>query len=475
MPLASIAFAPTFTLIRFATEQTMPMFFSLRKARRLSSTALLAALALCPAAQAQPHDALLAQARLLLQQRKPQQAFDLLAPEEAARANDPAFDYLIGIAALDAGMLTRAIFALERAVDLQPDNNLARAELARAHLAAGETASAREELLLARRGRMPEEAAAAIDRVLGSLEQAATAGAPGGGPWRGYLETFAGHDSNVNSATGAGQFALPAFGGIIFNLAAENQQRRDVFGGVAGGIGLQLPLAAGWELAATLNARGVHNQKAHDVDNRQLDGSLGLAYSTGPHVFSVTAQANTYDIDDHRYRRATGVSAQWQYMLNATSQLSVFSQWSRLAYAADPSRDADRSVLGVGYARAFNEGAQLAYASLYGARESTRHDGFDNDGHHASGVRLGGEVRMTEQATAFTALQHEARTYGGSEPFFDTSRRDHQLDMTAGVHFIPAPKWRLTPQLSRVRASSNVVLYDYRRTLWQITLRRDFS
>ena len=79
--------------------------------------------------------------------------------------------YPLGIAALDAGHLTRAIFALELTVELQPANNLARAELARAYLAAGETANARKALLEARQGSMPAEAAAAIDRVLGAVAQ----------------------------------------------------------------------------------------------------------------------------------------------------------------------------------------------------------------------------------------------------------------------------------------------------------------
>jgi tetratricopeptide (TPR) repeat protein len=451
----------------------MPVFPCV--ARPAATAILLAALLASHSTQAQPRDPLLDQATLLMQQRQPQQAYDLLAPEESRRANDAAFDYLLGIAALDAGHITRAIFALERAVELQPDNNLARAELARALLAAGEPAGARQELVLARRGNMPAEAAAAIDRVLGSLEQEPLKGEPKNGPWRAYVEAFAGHDSNVNSATAAGQFALPAFGGIIFNLDAANQRRSDSFGGLAAGAGLQLPLATGWELNASANARSLHNRRAHDVDNRQLDGSLGLAYTTGASVFSAAAQANSYDIDSHRYRRASGLSGQWQHSLNAVSQLSVFTQWSRLAYAADASRDADRGVLGLGYARAFNDGDQVAYASVYRAREKTRSDGVDNYGHHATGARLGAEARVGSAATAFAALQFETRRYGGSEPFFDTTRRDHQLDVTAGMHFVPAPQWRITPQVSHVRAASNVVLYDYRRTVWQLSVRREFN
>jgi hypothetical protein len=170
--------------------------------------------------------------------------------------------------------------------------------------------------------------------VLGALAQDP---APGrAGPWRGYLEAFAGHDSNVNSATAAGQFALPAFGGIVFNLDQANQQRSDTFIGAAAGLGLQQPLAPGWQLQGHLNARDVHHRRSSTQDNRQLDGSLGLAWQQGANLLSLAGQANTYDIDSARYRRAAGLSGLWQHTLGPASQLSAFSQWSRLHYRADP-------------------------------------------------------------------------------------------------------------------------------------------
>jgi tetratricopeptide (TPR) repeat protein len=439
----------------------------------MRQAALLALALTLPTLAAHAQDALLLQARTLMERGQPRQAYELLEPAEGQRAADAPYNYLLGIAALDAGEVTRAIFALERAVDMRPDDNLARAELARAYLAAGEPAAARQELQTARRGAMPAQAAAAIDRVLGALAQDP---APGrAGPWRGYLEAFAGHDSNVNSATAAGQFALPAFGGIVFNLDQANQQRSDTFIGAAAGLGLQQPLAPGWQLQGHLNARDVHHRRSSTQDNRQLDGSLGLAWQQGANLLSLAGQANTYDIDSARYRRAAGLSGLWQHTLGPASQLSAFSQWSRLHYRADPGRDADRLVLGGGYARAFAGGARVAYGSVYGARENARQPGAEQYGHRALGVRLGAEARWGEAATVFSAVQFERRHYGGTEPFFDMPRRDRQLDLTLGVHLEPAPQWRITPQFSYLRAASNVVLYTYRRAVWQISVRREFK
>ncbi|MDB6000578.1 MAG: hypothetical protein JWP52_2277, partial [Rhizobacter sp.] len=332
---------------------------------------------------------------------------------------------------------------------------------------------ARRELLLARERDMPAEAAASIDRVLGALEQEPLAGP--GGPVRGYLEVSAGGDSNVNSATAAGQFAIPAFGGLILTLAPESRRRGDLFAGVAGGLGVQLALQPGWTFNGAANARGTFNDRAHDVETSQADASAGLTYAQGADSYSAALQANGFRIDSQRYRNAAGASGQWQHTLDAVSQVSVFGQWSRLTYAGDATRNTDRTVLGGSYARAFDDGGKLAYASLYAADESPRASGYDNQGHHALGVRLGGEYSAGNRATVFSALQYENRRYGGNEPFFDTTRHDRQFDAVAGVHFVPAALWRITPQVAYTRSSSNLVLYDYARTVVQITVRREFK
>lgn len=59
-------------------------------------------------------DALTDRAKRLLEQKQPKQAYDLLLPQEGARAGDPEFDYLLGIAAIDSGEPERGVFALER-------------------------------------------------------------------------------------------------------------------------------------------------------------------------------------------------------------------------------------------------------------------------------------------------------------------------------------------------------------------------
>lgn len=424
----------------------------------------------CASAPAVAQDALLDQATAMLGKRDAAAAYALLAPAEATRAGDPAFDYLLGIAALDAGHVTRAIFALERVVDARPDDRLARAELGRAYLAAGDTERAREQLRRARSGDTPPEAAAAIDRVLGVIDQVVP---QRGTRVSGYVEVGAGFDSNVNSATNQGEFAIPAFGGILFQTTPESRRQHALTGSAAAGVIAELPLSAAWTVIAAANLRRTVNRDVHDMDTVLVDATAGLRHTAGAHSQTLALQSGSAWVGSERYRDANGLTAQWQTQFSDQLMGSVFGQWSRQDFRQDAARSNDRTVLGLGLARGFGGGATLVYGSAYAARERTEPD-FASFGHHARGVRLGVERRLTAALVLFGEAQFETRRYGGTEPFFDTGRRDRQKDASAGLRQSLAERWELTAQLRYTRAASNVVLYDYVRNTFQVTLHRSF-
>ncbi len=436
--------------------------------------ARLCALALalaCFVSNACAQDALLDDARALLTRRDAGGAYALLLQAEPERAGDPRFDYLLGLAALDAGHVTRAIFALERAVQRQPDNMLARAELGRAYLAAGEAGAAREQLRLARGGELPADASAALERVIGVIDQVAP---PTGPQLSGYFEVGAGYDSNVNSATNQGEFAIPAFGGILFQNAPENRQRHDLVFSTAGGLNAEAALSASWKLVAAANLRATVDRVVHDMNTTFFDATAGLRHTAGGQSQLIALQNNTAWVGGHPYRTANGLSAQWQAQFDAVAQLSGFGQWSRQTYSGQAERNTDRLLLGFGGARQFDGAAPLAYGSAYAVQERARSAGAANFGHHGAGLRLGMEQRLGPAVVGFAEWQHELRRYGGSEPFFDIARRDHQNDFSAGLRWNADPRWQLIAQARLARVNSNVVLYDYSRNVFQITAHRSF-
>jgi tetratricopeptide (TPR) repeat protein len=116
------------------------------------------------------------------------------------------YDYLLGIAALDAGDAQQAVFALERVLAVNPNYLQARAEIARAYFVLGERDSARREFeaVKAAGGQIPPEARESIDRFLSAL-------APQQTEFKAYIELALGYD-NTNSATSRSTIATPSPG-----------------------------------------------------------------------------------------------------------------------------------------------------------------------------------------------------------------------------------------------------------------------
>lgn len=401
----------------------------------------------------------------------PPPALAALLGQEAEQAGNPDFDYALGVAALDAGHLSRAIFALERVLEVRPDHAEARAELGRAYLAAGDVARGREELMRVRRGELPPEAAQAIDRVLGTLD--ASTSADRQRKVSAYVEGFLARDSNVNSATNAGQFALPAFGGLLFTMAPEARQRSDLVAGVASGASVLVPLAATWDLVAGANLRGTFLRNVHDMQTTVADLSLGATHSEEDSSQTLAWQSSGAWLDGGRYRTAQGLTAQWQQQLDRNNQGNAFAQFSRQSYAGQAERNTDRAVLGMALARLFDDGRRLAYGSAYRVRERPRDAMNSHFGHQGFGARLGAE-QAVGAITLFAEWQVERRHYGGAEPLFDTQRHDHQSDWLAGLRWSVGQHWQVLPQLRRTIARSNVVLYDYQKTVVQVAVRREF-
>src|SRR5689334_6440898 len=95
-------------------------FTAVAALRRRTSALILAALLSTSALFAYGADEVLVKAKSFLDANNAQAAYNLLAPLQSQRAGDPDFDYLLGVAALDLGKNTEAVFALERVLSVRP-------------------------------------------------------------------------------------------------------------------------------------------------------------------------------------------------------------------------------------------------------------------------------------------------------------------------------------------------------------------
>ena len=415
---------------------------------------------------------LLQDAAKLINSGKAQQAYALLAPHETNLAGDPDYDYLLGIAALDSGKPNEAIFALERVLAVNPDNLQARAEIARAYFATGEKDLSRQEFEAVQSRHPPREVNATIQKFLDAINQ----GQGSGTLLSGYLEAAVGNDSNVNSATGSNQVAIPVFGGAIATLNASGIETRDSFGNISGGGNVRHALSSDWSMFGGANFDQRLNSTQHVFNTGTLNGNAGLSFTRAKNSYSAALQLQSFRVDNKRYRDGAGMTMQWQRDLKNSSQFSSYLQYTHLKYPDQSIRNANRYVLGAAYASVLGGSLTPAvYAGLYAGKEKEQQSGVPYLGQKLYGVRAGGELSLSVQTKLFGSVSVESRQYGGDDPFFLVTRKDTQADLNMGARYIMRKVWTLAPQLAYTKNKSNIAINEYKRTVLSISLRRDFN
>ncbi|MCA1938589.1 MAG: surface lipoprotein assembly modifier [Dechloromonas sp.] len=415
-------------------------------------------------------DALTDRAGTLLDAGKGGEAYRLLEPEESARAGEPLFDFLFGLAALESGQNTRAVFALERVLAMDPGNVRARAEIARAYLALGETETALQEFQTVKRQGVPADVSMTIDRYIASVRRVVSETARS---LTAYVELAIGYDTNVNIGPNRNSVLIPSFGNLPFTLGPDSKANQDSFAMLGAGANLRQPLGGGFVLLAGVSANARGNSEKQQFDTYGGDVNLGLSLTADQNVYTLMAQVGTFHVDGNRFRDHSGLTAQWQRNLDARNQISVFGQYTRLNYPDQSVRDADRWVAGAGYAHLFREGMVL-YASAYGVQEEPKRDGVGWLAFSGWGARLGGRVNYDAHTVLFGGANYEYRIYDDNDPSFLRKRRDDQFGLMLGATHHFSAQWSVTPQLNLTYNKSNIALSEYHRSLFSVTLRREF-
>ncbi|MFC4161823.1 surface lipoprotein assembly modifier [Chitinimonas lacunae] len=412
------------------------------------------------------------QAKRLIAAGKQQQAFELLSPQATEHAGEVEFDYLLGLAANDTGKPTQAVFAMERVLAQQPDNLLARLELARAQFMLGELEPARANFEAVKAKNPPASAIPTIDRYLKAI--AARQTAPSRSNRRIYAQLGFGHDSNVNSATAESQVALPIFGGLTFDIASDGRKRSDDFANLSAGFNYlhRVDRELAWLFGGAAALRRNFDQQEFDTDS--YDFSLGPAFERNDQLWLLTAQAGHFRLDGRSYRNHAGLTGQWIKNLTGTQQLILFGQAAKLRYPGQSVRDGRRLIAGAAYSQRSDSGSN-GFAGLFGGREQVEDRRFDALSFRSLGLRAGTEQVINDRLKLLLSASYEDRSYRGQEVLFLKKRHDKQTDARVGLSYAFDKRWSLLPLLNYTRNSSNITINDYTRTVFELAVRADFE
>jgi outer membrane protein len=422
-------------------------------------------------AQAQT-DSLVKNAQALNAQGQWLEAFQLLEPSEVQRAGQPEFDLQMGIAAHGAAQYMRAIFALERVLSVQPNNALARAQLGRALFAVGDTVGARKQIQESKRLGASGQLVIAGDQLLQVMDRAEAANQSS---VRGYIEASLGHDTNANSGPANANVPVPSFGGLVFVLDPSGVKTVSDFGDASAGVVGRYVMDPRWTLvgAANTTARR-HPVSAMQFDSERSNVQTSVHYREERNALSLALNLDVTHLNKALARRQAGVTGEWTHHLNHYQQLAAYFQAFRLHHPdAQTERDANRYVLGANYIHTFRDDLAV-YGGAYAGTERVLRSDVPHLGHRFVGLRLGAQKPIADSVMAFGTLSYEHRLYGATEPSFLVTRQDNQINLGVGVHWVPEPFWRVTPQISFTRAQSDIVVNEFDKRVISVTARREF-
>ena len=439
----------------------------LRAGFALTFTLLLALAAPVMAQQAE-----MANADRLLKEGKPAEAFAILDPVEDKYSGNVDFDYMLGVAALDSGKADRATLALERVLSVNPDHAGARLDMARAYFQLGDAERAKTEFLAVQSQNPPATAVAVIKTYLDAIDRIEQAKKR---TLRAYVEATLGYDSNVNNSGTQSQIPIPALGNLVFTLSPTNLKRSDAFKSVGGGVDFGYQIQPGVGVYAGVDGRKRQNNHEDIFDYGTLDMRAGLSFGEVTNQVRLGVNGGRYTLDDQLSRRAEGVNAEWRYTLDPANQVSAFSQYTRNRFTNLNTQvnNFDQTTSGAGYLRVLNEGKAAVFGTLFLGKE--RDTEGRADGNKAFyGVRLGGQIMLSDNLDLFSVLSSTIGHYGRQNAAFLSTRHDEQTDFVVGASWRFSKDWMLRPQLLHTRNTSSIVIYQYERTEGSLTLRRDF-
>jgi len=417
-------------------------------------------------------DAVLERAEALLNQKQIVQAYDLLAPLEEERAGQPDYDYLYGLSLLEAGDPSHAAFAFERCLGVEPNNGPCRVQMARTHLALGETVSSRKELDTIKQYNPPPEVKQLVDQYLGMTQKVE---AEKKRQIRSYLKISAGHDTNINSATENSRIALPTIGNIpVFLIVPHRESSAFTHVDVGSSLYYQFNPDLVASLEGNIDYRAVFNNP--EFDTYTANANAGLLKNIGNTALQGKLQVQKMGLDGQDYRDMMGLLAQAQHPLANDAQVALFGQFSQFRYDTQAARDADRSTLGLAYSQALNARFTPSfYASLYQGQESTTDSQFDYFSYDFQGFRLGGSLSYNAQLSLNAHASIEQRDYVKGNPWlvapFNTARQDDESQFSLGLTWQIKPQYSLQPYYNYSQTSANHTINDFTRHVFGVDFR----
>ncbi|MEL7184862.1 MAG: porin family protein [Pseudomonadota bacterium] len=387
-------------------------------------------------------------------------AYTSLSMVESRLAGNVYYDYLLGVAALDSGRTSEAIFALRRAIAIEPGFSGARMELARAYYEAGNPELARPLFVALLDERPPPGVRDVLDSYIAAIDARPVAPASRFSP---FVDFGVGFDTNANGSTDSNQF-------LGFMLSPDNVETDSPFAELGVGFNYSAPQSTQfvWYLGGRAGHR--HNSDASFVDSSVVSGLGGFSWQRGSFFGRLGADAYWMARDGSSNSSYGGMDLMLGARTAARWDLTFSARGGALRYdSAIDTLDVDRLLYSLGARYRFSSGLGSMGIELVGGDDDAVQVGSPH-GNSKTGARFLLNAPLGD-AHFFMSVGSLESDYDGL--FFGVPREDDQLSATVQVEFrdVWTDGLSLIPRIRYFDNDSNIDLYRYDRTEAALLLR----
>tara|TARA_R110000824_G_scaffold288508_3_gene476767 strand:+ start:94719 stop:96047 length:1329 start_codon:yes stop_codon:yes gene_type:complete len=435
----------------------------------LFSTALFS---FSPVQAAESQTELVAQMNALIQMGRYQEAFQLGQTGLFDYEGEPNFDFAYGLAALESGFPDEAVFAFERIVYNNRDQQRVKLELARAYFLS-ENYAASETLFNEVLATNPaDNVRNNIQAFLQLIEQAQSS-VSNILIWSVGFNT--GTDSNINSATELGVIDTP-IGDVT--LSAGGQKIESNFTDLNGSIRFIRPIDKSRNFTAQANVSNRNNRKTDQFD--LTVGSAQVAYNWGLDTslrYSHALRSQIVRLDGASFQNSTSLLNTIQRIGGNGWSQSLTGAYTAVRYATGQNananlRDINQLLISGVLSKSSNRN-QVSASAFYGD-DRILNDVAKNNETSFIGIALADQFLLMPQHLLYARASLQSNDHEAADPIFNITRENDTFSTSFGWIWQLRSNITITTDLTYTDNESNIDLYSYDRTRLQTGVRIQF-
>lgn len=381
------------------------------------------------------------------------------------------FDFYFGIAAIDSGHSAEGVLALERYVLNAPGDTRARLELGRGYFIEGDDARARDEFSAVLALNPPASVKTTIQRYLEALRERE-------GRYKTiasvYLEAGMGYDDNVNSGVANSEIVLPLFGQV--QVVDAGVRRGDIFSHLAVGGQIARAIAPGVSLFGAVQADERIHQSEGAFDLSSIGASGGVSWRKNENLWRGSLFTSSLSVDNAHYRDIGGASAEWHRRLDELRSFNLFGQYAFLSYSGfNRVRDSSFRAVGGGFRQVIATLWQPVFTLSGNLGSEGNHENREDLSRHIYGLNLGLALMPAPKWNAAATLTYQRSFYDACDPFLNVARKDGYGALNLSATYFIQQHFSVRAEISVVKNSSNLELYQYTRNSAALKLRYDLK